>query len=631
MSSISCTTAHLVCTVAMLVLLCKSAAVVAVSEQAIEHHLDQFTDLSGATRDLFPWQDMFQAWSPRWDGPLTRLDIYMGSIEPCQPFSGTLQVFEELPSGERFLVHEQPVATTCNQCARTEQTCMFVSACKYTACLAWQEWELSEAIYVYQNTTYTFGFSEYKPVVLGGRKVYPSVGVAPASDNHGGLSSITSKKKSQKAYSQFTFRTYMGSPRPSHLATLDNVNPGRVSTADPETSTGNRSAIIAGAGALIAVCLVLVVVFVTIHRNYSSKWSAKQTPTLLPSDSDMYQQGSKVAWTHSTLGNGTASPARTPIFARRYSVVAFDAVDDLFTTHGSEFDADSTQDQALLSTSQPSSVSSSPTSTRRQPPHRVKSNAVLPWEVNDVPVHVLDERDAYSTYQPYRAWSAAPGHDTESAHTVDAIRYSVPERAPTPIEHALEEQQISALERPFVALPHVVVPRSARHVKRSRTLPQLPTHDQQEDGHAHSSPVRAWGVQAAPSATTPTQMRRWSVQEPSNAVASSVLAHTTHTTHQSTTQEGHPANPFEVHTPAMQAWGHQDTDSQSHVQLHPVTPAVVPVQAYTGPQPSARSPIQRSASVTIELADSGKRAWMLTSADEDGSEEWAPFVTTSHC
>eukprot|EP00056_Hartaetosiga_gracilis_P003342 m.62918 g.62918 ORF g.62918 m.62918 type:complete len:535 (+) comp11421_c0_seq1:222-1826(+) len=368
--------------------------------KSIGLHLDQFTDNSGMARDVLPWHDFYQTWTPSWSSTLERIDLLMGSKAPCVPFQAVLSVGEVVEDGVYGIRHineltSQTVESSCSTCQITWDTCVLRGACKQAACLSWQEWSLDSPLTVSDNTTYIFRLSEIQQIVDGSGNnnnnnidnvvspkssslpKYPSVGVSLATSNHGGVSSLADIPGLSRYSSQYSFRTLMGSEKSSggNDVIVDNTNNSNddhtnsdggtdegntpvTSSDSTESSVGVVGVVLMSVVAVLIIAVLIVAVGVrnaskrrrvgilSSHHNSSSDVVQSKnnsldfaTTSAIKYVDHVHTKSERYAWTHD---NDNIVPTSI-MSSQRHYVVPIDYHYDILEEHSdraSPFDGD---------------------------------------------------------------------------------------------------------------------------------------------------------------------------------------------------------------------------------------------------------------------------------------------------
>eukprot|EP00054_Salpingoeca_dolichothecata_P009438 m.53233 g.53233 ORF g.53233 m.53233 type:complete len:333 (-) comp18371_c0_seq1:74-1072(-) len=213
------------------------------------------------------------------DGNLARIDLYMGSYQPCKPVTGTLSVFLGTPANGQLL-HSQSVTTSCDSCSTTKNTCLFSPACVKTACVRWHQIWLTDgngqktSIPLQASTTYSFKLEGFADGVIG-------VAEAKAGALAGGL---PMNPHLQPSYSSHIFRTYLADSSAAAAAGFQAENSGvdaNNPVAGDKTNADSASSAPVGriVGTVLAIIVLLVAVAVAVRHVRRAEQTAKISTT----------------------------------------------------------------------------------------------------------------------------------------------------------------------------------------------------------------------------------------------------------------------------------------------------------------------------------------------------------------
>lgn len=181
--------------------------------------------------------------------------------KPCQRYEAVLEL-AELPAGSAAQIADnlhtgatdkrtlatQTVTTSCSACEETAATCLFAEAgaCHRHACAQWQRWTLVAPAQVSQNSTLIWRLSELQPYAGDAQQKSakqrpvlvastPVIGVAPAAENQGGVSSlpVNPRMRMRHPMVQYAFRTLMA----QRAEDSGDASGARTTTAAPSSKT----------------------------------------------------------------------------------------------------------------------------------------------------------------------------------------------------------------------------------------------------------------------------------------------------------------------------------------------------------------------------------------------------------
>jgi hypothetical protein len=208
---------------------------------------------------------------------LMRIDVFMGSYEPCVPFTGTISIVKGLFNPNTYasadVLYEQQVSTTCDSCVLSENTCLLAPACNHKACAAWQEWTLKDVLdtptplHVTGDEVYSFVLDGFRD---SGAGRIASVGVAVGANNQGGRSSLVVSAHVFPAFTNYVFRTFMSQSNSSVVFANGPNGSDEAQNASQSSSTSTLSGA-AIAGIVVGItALGLVVILILLRRAHKT-------------------------------------------------------------------------------------------------------------------------------------------------------------------------------------------------------------------------------------------------------------------------------------------------------------------------------------------------------------------------
>jgi len=261
----------------VLLLVVVSASPTAATEDL---NMDDFTEFDESALRLLTQGTMWQGFTAGWTSELGKISVYLGTEEECAPATATLFLakgeYEQVQAvREHQLMDPVVITTTC------DASVVCIPKQPSPQCASWQDFVFDSPIPVQEGTNYTFAL-EVEP---SNYNHLPVVGVSPDAANHGGSSSLARSPLFKTRYTQYTFRSFMTSPKPSDgefgQQTVDPSESPSDTTASESngdnTDANNGSSGVGVAGIVVPVVVVLVlvavVVFVVVQRR---RWSREK-------------------------------------------------------------------------------------------------------------------------------------------------------------------------------------------------------------------------------------------------------------------------------------------------------------------------------------------------------------------
>lgn len=219
-------------------------------------HLDQHTDESASFRNI-PMGRMWQTWQAGWSSELTHIDVLMGSRYPCESMNGKLLIKQGQPTDMANAIDEasallvQDVVTECDSTS-------LASECENNDCVSWHRFALNTPVPLQEGQTYSFVLSD---MVSADLTRTARVGVSPAADNQGGVSSLLISPKYKTKYAQYTFRTHMATTKDA-AGTFQNRG---------ESSSEEGSGAVLGVVIPVVVAMLLIIIAIIVVKKRRSK------------------------------------------------------------------------------------------------------------------------------------------------------------------------------------------------------------------------------------------------------------------------------------------------------------------------------------------------------------------------